>query len=339
MTKERNLKRVAYVGSSHHIQKTKSTIFLINLLQENYHVDLIITDHWTNDFVPVEISTDRLYDAVLFFQSVPQGVLKLKVRDNWIFVPMYDQSGGDPVENWLVYRDYKILCFSRTMGKKLDKWGFRTFSTLYYPQPKIQTSPEAGTLFFWQRRPEVHWNSIRQLIPEGYLKKVHLHLAVDHGEPVYPSSEEQKQIAFTFSNWFESNEEFQKLLSQNEIFVAPRLAEGIGFSFLEAMALGIVVIAVNKPTMNEYIKHGKTGYLFDPQNPKIMDLSEIEGIRQQLPLEMEQGYQRWLIDREKIIQFINAPLVPLGPQWTFTVILGKTRLFLRLLKKKLRRKF
>jgi glycosyltransferase involved in cell wall biosynthesis len=53
------------------------------------------------------------------------------------------------------------------------------------------------------------------------------------------------------------------------VFVAPRRFEGIGLSFLEAMARGQVVIAENNATMNEYIVHDVNGLLYEPDRPGL----------------------------------------------------------------------
>ncbi|NNM55452.1 MAG: glycosyltransferase family 4 protein [Spirochaetales bacterium] len=340
MTESLEKKRVAYVGSSHHVKKTKSTVFLLNLLQENYDLDLIITDDWVDGRLPADVHLDDRYHAVIFFQSVPQGVWEIPIQKNFVFAPMYDQSGADPVENWIVFKDFKILSFSKTLGKKLKAWGLRTFSTLYYPEPKpMPSEPDPGSLFFWQRRPEVAWPLIRQLLPAKYLKKVHLHFALDRGEPVYPTEEEQKNLSFTLSTWFDTNEQIQKLIQKHELYVAPRLSEGIGFSFLEAMARGAVVIAVDSPTMNEYIQHEQTGYLFNPRRPVILDVSKIAEIRRRLPAAMERGFREWQQSRTALIQFIDEPIRPLGWAWPLTFCLAKCRLFLRALKRKVRSLF
>lgn len=340
MTQTEQKKCVAYVGSSHHIKKTKSTIFLIELLQEHYHVELLITDNWQQGEIPSDVHLDDRYHAVIFFQSMPQGVWKLPSKKNFIFAPMYDQSGEDPIENWIEYRDFKILCFSKVLGKKLSTLGFRTFSALYYPEPKpFPQPPESGTLFFWQRRVELDWPLVRKLIPPGYLKKVHLHLAMDLGEPVYPSENEKKTVQFTYSTWFENKDQVDVLIQNHELYVAPRLTEGIGFSFLEAMAQGAIVIAANNPTMNEYILHEQTGFLYNPKRPQPLDLTKISEIQQRLPEALKKGYQEWQLSRGALIQFIDEPLRPLGKAWVFTLVVAKIRLFLRALKRKVRSLF
>ncbi|MBJ7244348.1 MAG: glycosyltransferase [Solirubrobacteraceae bacterium] len=58
-----------------------------------------------------------------------------------------------------------------------------------------------------------------------------------------------------------SRSEWLEQLSRAELFVAPRALEGVGVTALEAMARGAVVIALDAPTMNEYIDHEHTGML------------------------------------------------------------------------------
>lgn len=66
---------------------------------------------------------------------------------------------------------------------------------------------------------------------------------------------------------------FGNAINEKAIFIAPRDYEGIGLSFLEAMAMGKAVVGVNNPTMNEYIADGKIKYFFDLDNIKEIDFS------------------------------------------------------------------
>ena len=45
------------------------------------------------------------------------------------------------------------------------------------------------------------------------------------------------------------------------IYIAPRSVEGVGLTFIEALSRGSAVVAYDGPTMNEYIRHKKNGYL------------------------------------------------------------------------------
>jgi glycosyltransferase involved in cell wall biosynthesis len=56
-------------------------------------------------------------------------------------------------------------------------------------------------------------------------------------------------------------QDYLGLFNQANIFIAPRLSEGVGLTFIEALARGCAVFAYNAPTMNEYISSGMNGYL------------------------------------------------------------------------------
>jgi hypothetical protein len=66
-----------------------------------------------------------------------------------------------------------------------------------------------------------------------------------------------------------SHAEHLKRIAESQIFIAPRRFEGIGMAFLEAMAMGCVVVAENQATANEYILHGSTGLLYAGDGEKV----------------------------------------------------------------------
>ena len=105
------------------------------------------------------------------------------------------------------------------------------------------------------------------------------------------------------------------------IYVAPRITECTDLTFLEAMAQGKLIIANNKPAMNEYITHGETGILCNLMMPSALNLEDednevcvsyfgqLHGIRQIQRNTYEYakaGYGRYIEQRKRIIGFINA---------------------------------
>lgn len=318
------MKKVAYIGSSHHLKRTGSALFLIELLQTVYHVDITIIDTWTDDFVPDDFVVDATYEAAVFFQTVPFQALPRVHCSNKVYFPMYDQCKGDKVDRWLLYRDFKIVCFSRTLYRKLDFLGLRCLSVQFFPEPSSITfdAPESS-LFFWQRRPELGWDILKCLFPQGTLSTIHVHSVLDWGTATGPSDSERKDWNVTISDWFETREQYLDKIVENEMYLAPRLDEGIGFSFLEAMARNRVVVGYDSPTMNEYIVHGKTGYLFRGQRPGPIRLVDHRQMRAQIAEYMARGYHNWLTQKGGILRFIAEEHV--GAPWR--ILLSEFRSF------------
>jgi glycosyltransferase involved in cell wall biosynthesis len=129
---------------------------------------------------------------------------------------------------------------------------------------------------------------------------------MDWGEAVPMTPQEKAAVELTTSSWFSSQSEYQQLLGAFEFYLAPRLAEGIGFSFLEAMARNRIVIAHNSSTMNEYIRHGKTGFLFSLKRVHPLPKVDLEMVRKRLASYMEAGYRHWLEDQSRLQEFLKS---------------------------------
>jgi len=58
------------------------------------------------------------------------------------------------------------------------------------------------------------------------------------------------------------------LMRAADVFVFPSLFEGLGVALLEAMALGVPVVASDIAPMNHICEHGHAGFLCEPANPQ-----------------------------------------------------------------------
>ena len=67
----------------------------------------------------------------------------------------------------------------------------------------------------------------------------------------------------------ENREDYFRLTERANIFLAPRMYEGIGMTFIEALARGCAVFAHDGATMNEYVETGSTGYLFKRRRTRL----------------------------------------------------------------------
>ena len=220
---------------------------------------------------------------------------------------MYDMSERFDIGYWSDYHNLKIINFSKTLHEKLLKWGFESMFVQYFPKPDEFIPGNINEVFFWQRLTKLSINTVAKLFGKADLK-MHIHKAIDPDQKfIQPNKEDEDKFQITYSDWFDTREDMWGVIKQKGIYVAPREYEGIGMSFLEAMAMGKAVIAVNNPTMNEYIENGKNGYLFDLENSKAIDLSNIEEVQKNAYEYMKKGYDKWEKDKIKIIEFIKKP--------------------------------
>ena len=63
------------------------------------------------------------------------------------------------------------------------------------------------------------------------------------------------------------NNELPQYLAASDAFVRPSLSEGLGISFLEAMAAGLPVIATPVGGIPDFLKDGITGLVCEVSNP------------------------------------------------------------------------
>ena len=298
-------KKIAYIGHSYH-NKTKSTEFLIKYLKQLYDIEVISDESWLGKPFPDLSFIDESYLGVIFFQLLPSKEILEKIKnENIIYFPMYDQSGMLDRDYWENYQNLKIANFSKTLHEKLAKWGFESMYVQYFPDLQKFIPGKKDEVFFWQRLTKINIHTAVKLFGKKDLK-IHIHKAIDPEQGfVKPGKEDEKKFHITYSDWFETRGEMLDLIKQKGIYVAPREFEGIGLSFLEAMAMGKAVIAVDNPTMNEYIEDGKTGYLFDLSKPRKIDLSNIEQVQKNAYEFMSEGQKKWEKDKRKIIDFIK----------------------------------
>ncbi len=299
------MKKLFFSGHSYH-QKTKSSEFFIDFLKEYYDVTVHFNNTWeTGDVYNINLVTND-YDIVIFWQLIPSiDIFKDLKHKNIIFFPMYDGVSRD-FNWWYQYKNIKIVSFSKTLHNLLEKWGFNSFYIQYFIKPQEYNPIINNEVFLWQRRENINVTTVLRLFENKDIK-LHVHKALDPEHNfTQPTKERERKYNITYSTWFDTKEEMQNLIKSKTFYIAPREEEGIGMTFLEAMAMGKIVIANNKPTMNEYIKDGYNGFLFDLKNPKPIEIKNIEQISSNVQTYITEGYNSWEKNKYSIINFLNS---------------------------------
>ena len=322
------MKKIIFVGHSYH-QKTKSNSFIIELLKQKYNVELLFDESWLTGEEPDTSFIDESYHAVVFWQNVSVNMLSSIKCNNVIFFPMYDAVYDQGDDYWYNYRNLKIVCFSHTLHEKLNKLSFNTMYIQYFPECGILQELDELSIFFWQRRFEITWNTVKELFYKEDIKSIHIHKAVDPSQEfVKPSETDEKIYNITYSDWFETKQDYYNVMKSKSIYIAPRSYEGIGFSFLEAMAMGKVVVAADNPTMNEYITHGKNGFLFNVKKPMPIEINDIKEIQKNAYYTVLNGRKKWEEKKHQILDFVEIQPVrkhSLDNKYNINILFGKTK--------------
>jgi len=341
--------QIAYVDHSFH-QRTKSTQFFLEALQRMFSVDVYWDNSWeAEEAFDLEKLNSQNYDLIFFFQVLysPDLLARLNCR-KLIFIPMYDAGGDHRGAFWLPFRNYWFVSFSKLTHRNLRRLGIRSFYIQYFPDPSLVPFVPLGagrSLFFWARTSSISWPMVRDVLAKWNLNKVWIHRVPDPGQETLPINlDDLARFHIVESNWFEKREDLQSAILGHDLFVSPRSREGIGMSFLEAMAMGRCVVAVDQPTMNEYIHHRKNGLLF--RKGRVAPLSKVSNIAK-LGLaarnSVEIGYPQFLVRMAKLMDEIHLrlsfwPGAQLTPGFLVVTALGRVRSWLVFVKRRLKKR-
>jgi 1,2-diacylglycerol 3-alpha-glucosyltransferase len=92
---------------------------------------------------------------------------------------------------------------------------------------------------------------------------IHSQVNLDKYKPVANLIKNDNRIEF-----IEGTFSLPGLYHKGDVYVYPTRLEGIGLSIAEALSCGLPVITTDNPPMNEFVQHGKSGYLVDVEEFK-----------------------------------------------------------------------
>ena len=300
--------KVAFLANSFHLAKTHSSDFFIEMLRGFFGDVSVIPSKEAWAELP-----KKKWDLLIVWQKryAPEE-LEAFGAGSVVLVPMYDDCPHAEAF-WAKYKSFKVFCFSSTLQHLLSSYGLETSGAQYYPEAPAGTavfSRNDGLRgFFWQRVPAVDWNLVKTLIGQTDFSHMQLHWTPQiHDDLAPPSATDGLSHGeISTSTWTGNRDEYFHLLLSSNVFFAPRSLEGIGMSFLEAMSMGLCVVAARAPTMNEYIEDGVTGLLYDPQRPEPLDFSHAKEIGSAARSSCIAGRERWLQALPGIKAFLENP--------------------------------
>jgi len=299
------MKNLIFLDHIYH-QKTHSSDFFINILKERYEVDIVYYDPYNDMACLSDHLPKKQYDVLVLWQIL----LEREYVDSHysykigVIIPMYDDYVFRIHSNWYQFLDYKALCFSNNLYKSMCDRGFDAKYVKYFIKPQVVK--EKGALdsgFFWQRISSLGVNTIEQLIEGTCIKRLHIHKALDPNHFTIDNSE--SSVEKSYSEWFENEEDMIACMNESSVYFAPRYFEGIGMSFLTAMAHGRCVIAHDSPTMNEYIQDGYNGLLWSEKHKLSITPERIRHIQDNAIRYMFEGYEEWEESIEGILEWIE----------------------------------
>ena len=301
------MKKLLFIGHEFH-KKTKSSDFLPKLLAEKYEVETFYINPYKISETDFTHITGKTFDLLILWQVMPslEGLRKYIRFKQCAFFPMYDNTKTLNSHLWNEYKNCNIINFSKAFHKTCQDGGLSSYYIQYFPKPaEIIDEGDEKSIFFWQRSDKITTRTLEKVIDTKGIETVYLHKSIDPKNKFIPPSKnlERKVV---YSSWFDTKEDMQKYIQKSALYFAPRRYEGIGMSFLEAMASGRCVIAPDYPTMNEYIKNGETGFLYNYKKPELLTILNVREIQKNTAEYIKLGYEKWEKEKYKIFDYIES---------------------------------
>lgn len=290
-------------------QRTLSSKFLTDLLQ-GPQTKLFFVDPEKPELLSL-LKPHRSSHALVFVQLRPDPqLLRALGHRNVTWVPMHDDLRVDSKRvRQLEGSNIKFINFCREAHEVFVGRSQPSLAVRYWPEPPPapeRTAREHPRIFLWDRG-QVQWPLLKRLLGEQPIDSVVLRLAPDPKHRAErPSVQDIRRYRIEVVEGWLEHDAYLSLLHSCDVFVAPRWLEGIGMAMLHAMASGQAVLAPDRPTMNEYVRHGRNGWLFDPEQPEPVDLSGWQAMGRQAREDCMTGAAEWNRQKELILPFVMA---------------------------------
>lgn len=256
---------IAYISRWHQTQSPAFKLILESL-----------KDYATFDFQDLSrYDPDNQANPIIFCQTLPRHMPPATPKYPVTWIPMADNFLDYDSDFWEnLNRNIKIFALSSLIGKPAKRASLKTFEATFYLNPDdfpVADWSNGFRLMYWNRSALVGKKLLYQLCEQLNVNELYFRDKVDSIYPsaYYSPSASKLKSKLTLVNDISNRSDYLKYLEKVNIFIAPRPVEGVGLTFLEAMASGCAIIAPDFPTMNEYITDGVDGILL-PLKPNIL---------------------------------------------------------------------
>lgn len=211
---------------------------------------------------------------VIFCQWLPPRSWLEHRADRLIWIPMWDNIRTTSQRWWdQLPKSLRVVAFSDAVYQRAQAAGLNTLRMTYHKNP-ADFSPvmhENGRImFYWNRTGLIGPDMLEKLCTalriDTLLFRPQIDPSID-SRVYYELGERLGSTRVETIPVYSDRAAYLAAIQAANIFVAPRLWEGVGMSFLEAMARGCAVIASSTPTMSEYIISGQNGWLLPAPKP------------------------------------------------------------------------
>ena len=315
---ECHMPRLLFIDLDYHL-KTSSSRFMQEFLSSEFDIEYHCENAhgFFENGRRIPSLRRKNYDVLVYWQvtgSMKYLVPKINVRCK-IFFPMYDElqdllADKEEVHAYLGNLvDFKIICFCKAAYEQFKRLGFDAYYFQFYCNPQAGLSyGNVSSLFFWKRNNDVTVETVVKIVNKLSISHIHWHDVPDPGcNSDFDSLPDNVRQMTTSSEWFPNKLDMINVMNQSALFLAPRAKEGIGMSFLDAMAHGRCVIAIDSPTVNEYIKDGWNGILYR-RGTEFPYYSEenIRKMQHNALMSIKNGYGNWLACKSSLLQLLNS---------------------------------
>ncbi|HLK14975.1 MAG TPA: glycosyltransferase [Fimbriimonadaceae bacterium] len=294
-------------------EHSRSSDFMLELLGRRFDV---AREYLSAQDDPACLAAVRKHkpDVLVLFQIdfSPAALTEANVPTVW--VPMYDNINRQFDDRFVAAARMRECLFvlSRIHADQATFWNLPHHAAIYYPPMEPAPDFDVGNnrVLFWYRGPIQPADVAGALTSIPNLEVVikhdpdptHVHVRRDDGALA-------PHVVEVFEG-FLPKAEYAALVGSCGLYVAPRKAEGIGLSFLEAIARGAAVLAYDAPTMNEYMSHGVDGWLFGDGRVAPIDAGSISTVRAASYERALKGRDAWLRGEDAVLDFVTGASKP-----------------------------